>query len=314
MPIPDVNLESIPDLATRQLVGQLLNLIEALVAENAAQRLEIQQLRDELARLKGASPKPEIKPAVPPAATDHSSEAERQPPTPRGKPKAAKNATLTVTHEQRCAVDPALLPPGAIRNGTTESIVQDLRLVPEVIRFVREVWFVPSTGQPITAPLPAGYAGGFGPHLRASVWTLGHGASISQPALLSFLTDLGLDVAAGTIGLASGPWQATDQTSTRVDGQTAESRLEQGILSQAPCRIICEGPVEQIQQVMAQSTNPTGTRSRSQIQQLLDGLELVPPGLVWLPEWRRESPDDVLLDQPERSSALAAVGQRVRGP
>ncbi len=45
-----------------------------------------------------------------------------------------------------------------------------------------------------------------------------------------------------------------------------------------------------------------------------DGLDLVPPGLVWLPEWRPESVDDVLLNQPERSSALAAVGQRVRGP
>jgi hypothetical protein len=241
MQIPDVNLEALPDLATRQLIGQLLNLIETLVAENTALRVENQQLRDELARLKGASPKPEIKPPVPPATTDHSSEAERRSPTPRGKPKAAKNATLTVTREQRCVVDPATLPPDATRSGTTESIVQDLVVVPEVIRFVREVWFVPSTGQTITAPLPAGYSGGFGPHLRTFVWTLGHGAAnVSQPALLCLLTDVGIEIGAGTIarwlsdhtgqwhdeaeavhlaGLASGEWQATDQTSTRVDGQ-----------------------------------------------------------------------------------------------
>jgi hypothetical protein len=241
MQIPDVNLEAIPDLATRQLIGQLLNLIETLVAENAAQRVEIQQVRDELARLKGTSPRPEITPPVPPTATDHSSEAERQPRTPRGKPKAAKNASLTVTREQRCVVDPALLPPDATRSGTTATIVQDLVLVPEVIRFVREVWFVPSTGQTITAPMPDGYHGGFGPHLRVIVWTLGHGpANVSQPALLSFLTDVGLAIGAGTLarwladhtgtwhdeavdvhtaGLASGPWQATDQTATRVDGQ-----------------------------------------------------------------------------------------------
>lgn len=68
---------------------------------------------------------------------------------------------------------------------------------------------------------------------------------------------------------------------------------------------------EQLRQVMAQSTSPTGVRSRAGIQQLLAGLALVPPGLVWLPEWQPESPDDVFLDQPERSTALAAVGQRV---
>lgn len=240
MQIPDVNLEAIPDLATRQLIGQLLNLIETLVAENTAQRVEIQQLRDENARLTGASPKPEIKPGVPPAAPDHSSEAERQPRTGRGKPKAAKNATLTVTREQRCIVDPATLPPGATRSGTTETIVQDLVLVPEVIRFVREVWFVPSTGTTITAPLPAGYAGGFGPHIRVLTVSLGHGANVSQPALLAFFQDVGVEIGAGTLarwladhhgqwyrealaihraGLASSRWQATDQTATRVDGQ-----------------------------------------------------------------------------------------------
>lgn len=238
MQIPDVNLETLPDPATRHLVGQLLNLIETLVAENTAQRTEIQQLRDELARLKGGSAKPDIKPPVPPAPPDHSSEAERRTPTLRGK--LPKKNTLTVTREQRCVVDPACLPPDATRNGTTEVLVQDLVLQPEVIRFVREVWFVSSTGQTITAPLPDGYHGEFGPHLRALVWTLGHGANVSQPALLTFLEDVGIAISAGTLarwlgdhtgqwrkdavaihdaGLASGPWQASDQTSTRVDGQ-----------------------------------------------------------------------------------------------
>src|SRR5215210_1170822 len=238
MQIPDVNLDAIPDPATRQIVGQLLNLIEALAAENAALRSEVQHLRDENARLKGGSGKPDVKPPAPPPPPDHSSEAERQTRTPRGKPK--KNATLTVTREERCLVDPAILPAEAIRHGTTEIIVQDLVLQPEVIRFVREVWLVPSTGQTITAPLPDGYHGGFGPHIRALSVTLGHAANVSQPALLTFFQDAGVAIGAGTVarwladhtgewhdealaihraGLASSDWQATDQTSTRVDGQ-----------------------------------------------------------------------------------------------
>lgn len=238
MQLPDVNLDAIPDPATRHLVGQLLNLIETLAAENAALRVEVQQLRDENARLKGGSAKPDVKPPVPPAPPDHSSEAERRTRTPHGKPK--KNASLTITREQRCLVDPATLPPDAIRHDTAEVIVQDLVLQPEVIRFLREVWLVPSTGQTITAPLPDGYHGGFGPHIRALTLTLGHAANVSQPALLTFFQDAGVAIGTGTIarwladhtgqwhdealaihraGLTSSDWQATDQTSTRVDGQ-----------------------------------------------------------------------------------------------
>jgi len=173
---------------------------------------------------------------VDPPPADHSSEAERRTRTPRGKPR--KNQHLVVTREQPCRVDPASLPADAVRHGTTDT--QDLVLQPEVIRFVREVWFVPSTGQTITAPLPTGYDGAFGPHIHALALALGHGANVSQPALLTFFQDAGVAIGVGTIarwlrdargrwrqeaqaiqqaGLASSAWQATDQTPTRVDGR-----------------------------------------------------------------------------------------------
>jgi regulator of replication initiation timing len=238
MQIPDINLESISDPALRQLLAELLNVVETLAAENAALRLEVQQLRDENVRLKGGSSKPNVKPPSEPQAPDHSSEVERRERTKRGKPK--KHEALTVTREQCCVLEPSELPPDALRHGTAEVIVQDLLLTPEVIRFVREVWFVPSSGHTITAPLPAGYQGGFGPHIRALILALGHAANVSQPALHQFLEDAGISIGAGTIarvlrdqqgqwkdealaihraGLASSDWQATDQTATRVAGQ-----------------------------------------------------------------------------------------------
>jgi len=60
MQIPDINPDTIPDEATRQIVRVLLNVIEALAAENAALRGENRQLRDENARQKGSSGKPDI--------------------------------------------------------------------------------------------------------------------------------------------------------------------------------------------------------------------------------------------------------------
>jgi hypothetical protein len=239
MQIPDVNLDAITDSTARQVIGQLFNLIETLSAENQILRDENQQLRDELARLKGGSPKPDVKPSTPPAPKrDHSSERERHTPKPRQK--GRKLGILVPTRTERCVVDPATLPPDAIRHDTTEVIIQDLILQPEIIRFVREVWYVPSTGVTITAPLPQGYQGEFGPHIQALTLTLGHGANVSQPSLLTFFQDAGLAIGKGTIarwlrdqratwhsdaqaihqaGLASSDWQATDQTSTRVDGQ-----------------------------------------------------------------------------------------------
>ena len=216
----------------------MLNVIEAQAAEIAALRAENQQLRDENARLKGGSSKPNIKPSVPPPS-DHSSEAERHTRTPRGKPK--KNETLVVTREERCVVDPATLPPGARFNGTRETIAQNLIFQVEGIRFVREEWFVPATNQTILAPLPPGYRGGFSPSIQTLIPALGHDTTnVSQPALLHFLRTMGVSIGAGTVarlladstgrwaeeaaaihqaGLASGPWVATDQTATRVDGQ-----------------------------------------------------------------------------------------------
>ena len=137
MQLPDIQLDTIADPATRQLIEQLLNVIEAMHAEMLLLRAQNQALRDENARLKGGSSKPDIPPNVPPPA-DHSSETERQTRTPRGKPK--KNASLVVTREQPCVVDPAILPPDAVRHGGSEVLVQDLLLQTEVIRFVREVW------------------------------------------------------------------------------------------------------------------------------------------------------------------------------
>ena len=133
-----------------------------------------------------------------------------------------------------------MLPPDAVRYGTTDVIVQDLRIDAEVIRFVREVWYVPRTQTTLTAPLPTGYHGAFGPTLRALVLALGYGANVSQPALRTFLRDVGVQIGTGTLarmlldpdgqwadeaaaihqaGLASGTWVASDQTATRVDGQ-----------------------------------------------------------------------------------------------
>ena len=50
-------------------------------------------------------------------------------------------------------------------------------------------------------------------------------------------------------------------------------------------------------------------RSSLEIQALLDGFDLVPPGVVFLPLWRPDSPADV-DDRPERFTTYGVVGRR----
>jgi SAM-dependent methyltransferase len=54
---------------------------------------------------------------------------------------------------------------------------------------------------------------------------------------------------------------------------------------------------------------PGVRRTRQEILDLLTGTELLEPGLVWTPQWRPDSPDDV-GDHPERAIAVAAVARK----
>jgi hypothetical protein len=53
---------------------------------------------------------------------------------------------------------------------------------------------------------------------------------------------------------------------------------------------------------------PLTMRSRLEVETLLGGFDLVPPGVVFLPLWRPDSPADV-DDHPERFTGFAAVGR-----
>ncbi len=68
--------------------------------------------------------------------------------------------------------------------------------------------------------------------------------------------------------------------------------------------------VERLEGLYARSTTPVKLRSRVEIEAFFDGLELVEPGLIYGPLWRPEGPDDIFLDQPERSANFSGVGRK----
>jgi hypothetical protein len=243
--LDELQLNRIQDPDIKRVVQQLANLLEQALTDVDTLRAENQRLRDENNRLKGEQGKPNVKANKPKGApkdnpdpsNDHSSEEQRRSPKPWSK--TTKNDKIVVERTERIPLDPTTLPEDAQFKGYEKVLVQNLILKTDNVCFERATYYSASTGKTYMAPLPPGYEGGFGPDLKALILSLHHLGNVSQPALHTLLTHAGIHISTGWIGdfliqkqdvfheekreiglagLASSPWQQTDDTATRVDG------------------------------------------------------------------------------------------------
>src|SRR3954447_17454293 len=135
-------LPDIPEADAPPLVRQLLEIIRL-------QQERIQQLEDEIARLKGLKTQPRIAPS----SLETPPRPPRDPNAKRpGSAKRSKTAQLTITEETVLRLPH--VPEGAVFKGYEDFVVQDLILKPRVIRSRREHWLTPD-GRSLVAPLPA---------------------------------------------------------------------------------------------------------------------------------------------------------------
>ena len=234
-----LDLNAIQDENARELIGQLLNLVEKLSADLRDAQVENQHLRDENNRLKGEQGKPRIKGNTPkPPPANHSSENERH--KSRQRHKKSKKAEIQIDREQVVEVDPTVLPKDAKFKGYEDVVVQDILLQTDNIRFYKQKYYSASTRKTYLAELPHGYEGQFGPGIKALTLVFYYGIGTSEPKILEFFENVGIHISAGEIsnllikkqesfhaekdavyeaGLCSSPWQQTDDTLTRVNGQ-----------------------------------------------------------------------------------------------
>ena len=233
----NIDLSAILEEQTRELVKRLLNFIEQLSSRLREAQAENQRLRDENKRLKGEQGQPNIKANVG-ASKDHSSEKERH--KPRTRQAKKKKASIVIDREEVARVSPAVLPGDAIFKGYEENIVQDILLKTDNVRFLKEKYYSPSLGRTYLAELPSGYAGQFGPGIKALSLAFYHGGLMTEPKIIEFLENVGIQISKGTLsnllvnghedfhaekeavyaaGLASSSYQHVDDTPTRVNGQ-----------------------------------------------------------------------------------------------
>ena len=210
--------------------SDLKSLVLKLLEETAELRRTVASQRDEIARLKGGSCRPNIKPSGMDQAT------EPKPPSGAGagpRPKGGKTSRLSI-HEER-TVKVASPPDGSRFKGYANFIVQDLVIRPHVVNFRCERWQTPD-GATLTAALPEGITGHFGPQLRRFVLAQYHQGQVTMPRLLALLRSVGIVISKRQLvrlliagqdgflneardvlraGLASAAWITVDDTGAR---------------------------------------------------------------------------------------------------
>jgi hypothetical protein len=193
-------IDSLDGLGATELVGlvrRLIDEVERLHEENgklaaalAAAKLENQQLKDEIRRLKGLPPRPPMKPSGMEKATDRP--AAEGPSETNGSPRRRGPGVskLSIDHTVTLA---ASAPAGSRHKGYEEIIVQDIAFKPEVTLYRRERWATPD-GRTVTADLPAGVVSGCGPNLHRLVLALHFQGQMTCERIVAVLTAAGLSI------------------------------------------------------------------------------------------------------------------------
>ena len=134
---------------TKELFRKLLNFIEYQAQVIRQLKIENQQLKDEVARLKGAKGKPKIPPNVPPREQKQSS-------TEKSKnwSKRSKNPKIKVDRVVSLYIEPEILPPDAVYIGYEPVIIQNIKLQTDNVEYRRGHYYSKSQNKHYYAELP----------------------------------------------------------------------------------------------------------------------------------------------------------------
>lgn len=200
-PSPDTAQEQTP--LVKKLLAQIDVLLEALQRANS----EVQQMRDEIAVLKGQKAKPKFKSSKMDQNTNKDQEGDDDvgaSPQDRDKVKRAGSAKRSKTaqlqiHEE-CVIAPVGPVPGDARfKGYRDVVVQGLVIKAHNTRYRLETWRT-REGTWLTGQMPASIQGHhFDPQLRSYILHQHNHCHVTQPLLLEQLRQWDVDISAGQI-------------------------------------------------------------------------------------------------------------------
>lgn len=226
----------------RTALVQALNYINAQYQENLLLKKQIQELKDEINRLKGEKGKPEILPNTGKHADISSPKHIGQQKEWNKKP---KKDIIKIDRTEHCPIDRTILPFDAQFKGYETVVGQDIIFKRNNTEYRVEIWYSPSQNKTYRSHLPASYTGYFGSSLKAFCITMHYALDVTRNTLISFLGGMGIEMSDGSLqniltekseiwitekndllkaGL-HGPYLQTDSTGTRVHGQNQRTHV-----------------------------------------------------------------------------------------
>jgi len=81
--------------------------------------------------------------------------------------------------------------------------------------------------------------------------------------------------------------------------------MSHGVDDHLPAETLAQGTA-----IYRRTNAPVYLRPSAMVAEFFRGIEPVSPGVVYVPRWRPDGPDDLLLDAPERSAIVGGVGRK----
>ena len=192
--IQDIDPSELTDIAELQkLLILCMNIIESQAGIIEAQGKKIQELEDEINRMKGehGSLPPKAKKSAIPRTVKKNS--------PRKHKKGGKKAKLKIDKTIKCEIDKSLLPADAKLHRYENVIQQDLLIKRQNTLFQIPIYYSKKEGRTYRGRLPVEYEGQFGGQLRSWIQLLHHYCDVTQGRMKALLENVGILISTGTI-------------------------------------------------------------------------------------------------------------------
>lgn len=159
--------------------------------ESAELEKKVRDLEDEIRRLKGEKPKPNIKPT---------NTKDLNPPLKKDHQKKSKNENIEVDETITLDVDKETLPKDAKFIGTREVTIQDMIIKRHNIQFVIKRYWSAELGRTIEGEVPAEFKGSqFGPTLRSFIIYEYYKNRVPHQKIVNMLSDWKIEISEGTV-------------------------------------------------------------------------------------------------------------------